>query len=151
MTGIRKVRVILGAVAIAVSVLASGALGLATANATAKPSPVLKVTPAVGLTNGRIVKVSGTGFKPHDQVYLVECLVKASGGGQCNTMGAVPVTITAKGLLPSTKFKVITGVIGNGKCGTKASNLKSCAISAGNASGGDSAVRPITFKAPKKK
>jgi hypothetical protein len=62
----------------------------------------------------------------------------------------VPVKITAAGVLPKTKFKVATGTIGNGKCGTLASNLRKCAVSVGNASGGDSAVFKIVFAAPKK-
>lgn len=39
-----------------------------------------------------------------------------------------------------------TGAIGNGKCETIKSNLKSCDISAGNISGGDSATTVITFR-----
>jgi hypothetical protein len=58
------------------------------------------------------------------------------------------VTITASGTLPSTNFNVVTGTIGSGTCGTSSSNLKSCALSAGNAVGGDSASAPISFRAP---
>jgi hypothetical protein len=64
-------------------------------------------------------------------------------------------TITAKGLLPRTSFKVVTGKVGTGKgagtCGTAKTNLKNCAVSVGNASGSDSGVGLITFKAPVKK
>jgi len=113
-------------------------------------SPKLVVAPSAGLKNGEVVKVRGYGFKAHDQVYIVECLVTAKGQAGCNTLGATAVTVNAKGILPVTKFKVITGAIGSGACGTKTANLKSCAISAGNASGGDSAVARIYFVAPKK-
>jgi hypothetical protein len=118
----------------------------------AKASPTLVVTPNANLTNSETVTVSGTGFTPNDEVYLVECLANSGGQSGCDIATATPVTISAEGVLPSTKFSVLTGTIGSGSgsgtCGTTASNLKSCAVSAGNASGGDSAVAPITFKAP---
>ncbi len=108
----------------------------------------LIVTPSTNLVKGQQVTVTGSGFTPHDQVYLVECQVKATGQNGCDVATATPVTISAKGVLPATKFSVVTGTVGSGTCGTKATNLKACAISAGNATGGDSAVAPITFKAP---
>ncbi|MGA2123043.1 MAG: neocarzinostatin apoprotein domain-containing protein, partial [Acidimicrobiales bacterium] len=104
--------------------------------------------------NGEKVKVSGSGFKPGDTVFIVECIVKAKGESGCTISNLVMVTITKSGDLPSSSFKVATGKIGsNAKqlCGTKASNLKNCAVSAGNETGGDSAVFPIAFKAPAKK
>ena len=149
MTTMRSVRVLVSVVAISAGAATSGLMGAATANA-AKVQPVLKVTPAAGLTNGKTVTVSGTGFKAHDSVYIVECLAKAKGGGQCNVAGAIPATINAKGILPPTKFKVVAGKIATGKCGTTTANLKSCALSAGNATGGDSASALIVFKAAKK-
>ncbi len=108
----------------------------------------LVITPSTNLVKGQQVTVTGSGFTPHDQVYLVECQVKATGQNGCDVATATPVTISAKGVLPATKFSVVTGTVGSGTCGTKTTNLKACAISAGNATGGDSAVAPITFKAP---
>jgi hypothetical protein len=52
--------------------------------------------------------------------------------------------------LPRHTFTVTEGKIGNGSCGTTKANLKNCAVSVGNAAGGDSAVAPIAFKSPKK-
>jgi hypothetical protein len=121
--------------------LAVGIFGVAGAAS----SPRVTVNPAVGLRNGQTVLVSGTGFKAKDHVYVVECLRKATGASQCKTLSAIPVTITATGVLPATKFKVATGKIGNGACGTALSNVNSCDISVGNAQGGDSATAPITF------
>jgi hypothetical protein len=94
--------------------------------------------------------VSGTGFKAKDTVYITECLATAKGEAQCDIDTATPVTISATGVLKKTKFKIITGTIGSGKCGTKASNLRSCAVSAGNASGKDTATKDIVFALPKK-
>ncbi len=126
----------------------SGALGGASAGAA---GPKLVVTPSTNLHNGEKVKVSGSGFKHGDAVYIVECSVKAKGATNCNVLNTVPATISKTGKLPLTTFRVTTGKIGNALCGTKTANLKSCAVSAGNASGGDSAVFPIAFKAPAKK
>lgn len=126
----------------------SNASNKVTPKAPATTGPKLVVTPSTNLKKGQTVTVSGTGFTPNDLVYVVECLNSASGQGGCDVATATPVTITASGTLPPTSFSVVTGVVGSGTCGTSPSNLSSCAISAGNASGGDSTSAPITFKAP---
>lgn len=108
--------------------------------------PRLAVSPASGLANGQTVSVSGSGFTPGDQVFLVECLVGATGQGGCDVSTATPVTVSASGQLPATSFSVVTGAVGTGACGTTPSNRAACAISAGNAQGGDSAVAPISFQ-----
>jgi hypothetical protein len=150
MPGFRNVRVIATVVVMATGVLAAGLLGTAVTAATAHK---VVVKPSTNLHNGEIVTVSGTGFKPGDTVYIVECLVKAKGQAGCNTPAGLPpyATISATGTFAPLKFKVTTGKVGNGTCGTKASNLKACAVSVGNATGGDSGVGPIIFKAPAKK
>ena len=125
--------------------------GLIASVASAAASPKLVVTPATNLHNGESVKVTGTGFKPGDSVYIVECLDTAKGESNCNILNTVPATISKSGALAKSTFKVSTGKIGNGKCGTATANLKDCAVSVGNISGGDSAVFRIAFKAPAKK
>ncbi len=104
------------------------------------------VTPVAGLRNGSKVKVSGTGFKAGDQVYVVECLATSTSQAGCDLKTLHPVKITASGVLLAFTFKVVTGKIGNGTCGTKASNLRSCSLSVANASKGDSARVRIAFK-----
>ncbi len=104
------------------------------------------VAPVKGLKNGSRVRVSGTGFKPRDQVYVVECLASSKSQTGCDLKTLHPVKITATGVLPAFNFKVVAGKIGNGLCGTKASNLNKCSISVANASKGDSASVRITFK-----
>jgi len=141
MTKSGTLRMTLGVFATAALLVTSGVL-----SAGAASGPKLTVTPSVNLKNGETVKVTGSGFKKGDFVYVVECLVGAKGGAQCNELGATPATITSKGVLPLTKFKVMTGSIGGGVCGTKPSNLKKCDVSVGNAQGTDSAVFPIVFK-----
>ncbi len=118
--------------------------------ASAVATPTLVVAPSTALHNDRVVKVIGSGFKPHDHVFLVECLASATGQSQCDINTATPATITAKGVLPRTKFTVVSGKVGTGHCGTALSNLKACVINAGNANGGDTASTPITFAPPKR-
>ncbi|HSN02164.1 MAG TPA: neocarzinostatin apoprotein domain-containing protein [Acidimicrobiales bacterium] len=113
-----------------------------------KATPHLFVTPSGSVRNGETVKVRGVAFKPHDSIYLIECLAKASGQSGCDMNTLTPVSVNAKGAFGWTKFKIASGKIGSGTCGTKKTNLKACAISAGNASGGDSAVFRITFVMP---
>jgi hypothetical protein len=144
----RAIRVVAVAALLSTGILTSGLINVGGAGAAATPK--LVVTPSTGLTNHKTVTVSGTGFKPKDSVYITECQANAKGEAGCDIDTAVPVTITSKGLLPKTKFKLVTGTIGNGKCGTAAANLRKCAVSAGNISGGDSAVFKIVFAAPKK-
>lgn len=144
----RTIRVLGVAAMLSTGVLTSGVLSATSASAAATPK--LVVTPSTGITNGKSVFVSGTGFKPKDTVYITECLATAKGEAQCDIETATPVTISATGVLKKTKFKIITGVIGSGRCGTKASNLRSCAVSAGNVSGKDTATKDIVFALPKK-
>jgi hypothetical protein len=106
----------------------------------------LHVAPTTGLKNGSKVKVSGTGFKVGDHVFVVECLATSTSEAGCDLKTLKAVTITGSGVLHAFSFKVLTGKIGNGSCGTKKSNLKSCSISVANASKGDSARVRIAFK-----
>jgi len=123
----------------------SGASNKVTPMASTKRT--LVVTPSKGLTNGETVKVSGSGFTPNDSVFILECLANATGQSGCAITGIpTPISITAKGVLPTTTFKVATGTIGTGTCGTTAANASACAISVGNASGGDTMGAVISFK-----
>lgn len=145
----RKSMIRIGASSVlAASVLVGGGL-VGVPSAFGAKTPKLVVSPSAGLKGGQTVKVHGTGFKPKDNVYLVQCLATATGGSQCNTLAALPVTINAKGDLPMTKFTLVAGSIGNGSCGTTKKNLKACEISAGNANGGDSASVRIIFRLKK--
>lgn len=148
MQGVRNFRIAIGVVVMTVGLLASGVVGVTAANA--KTTPVLTVKPAVGLKNGETVTISGSGFKAGDTVFLVECQRTAKGQSGCNTpTTSLPPSalISKSGKFSDIKFKVTTGKVGPGLCGTKASNLAKCELSAGNISGGDTASAPITFKA----
>lgn len=145
---VRRLRGVMSVTVVAMALAAGGAVGASVAGAATTPH--LTVTPIKGLKNGTTVKVSGKGFTPKDTLYIVQCIWNAKGSAGCSIASATPVTVSATGTFPATKFKVVTGTIGNGKCGTKKSNLNNCAVSAGNAAGGDSAVARIQFVLPKK-
>ena len=106
----------------------------------------IKVAPSTNLKKGQSVLVTGSGFTPGDHVFILECLASVHSSAQCNLSTLKSATISAKGVLPATHIKVLTGKIGTGTCGTKASNKKSCVISVGNASKGDAAIAHIAFK-----
>jgi Neocarzinostatin family len=145
----RGLRVALSVAVLGITGLSSGVFNVTSASAAAKPKIV--VTPSTNLKNGATVSVAGTGFKPGDTVFLVECVAKAKGEAGCAVNGIpTSVTITSGGKMPRATIKVKEGKIGNGKCGTTKANLKGCAVSVGNATGGDSAVFVIGFKAPLK-
>jgi hypothetical protein len=147
MTRVRNFRVAVGALVMAASILGGGLVGVATASA--KTKPVLIVTPALNLKNGESVTLTGTGFKPGDTLFLVECQRTAKGQSGCNaSVTSIPpsATVTKAGKIPPTKVKVVTGTVGPGKCGTTKANVNKCEMSAGNITGGDTASAPITFK-----
>jgi Neocarzinostatin family len=96
----------------------------------------LHVTPDSGLRGGEVVSVSGTGFTPRDQLFLVECLASAGSQSGCATATATLVKASSTGSFTAKRFRTHVGQIGNGKCGTTTAN----------ANGGDTASASISFK-----
>lgn len=141
---------LLSSVAIAAMIVGSiGMYGLTTATAQAATASTVVVTPSTALANGQTVVVTGSGFTAGDSVYALECLATATTSAGCDTATlAGPLTVSATGTLPSTTFKVVTGVIsGTATCGTSATDLGGCSIDVANASNGDAGTAPITFAA----
>jgi hypothetical protein len=106
------------------------------------------LTPSTGLSNTQSVTVAGSGFTPGDNVFAVECLETATTAAGCDASTAVPMTVSPQGQLPSTYFKVVTGKIGTGSCGTSVANYADCIVEIANASGTDRGVATIDFIAP---
>jgi len=137
-----------GAVALSLSALALPA--------GANPGYSITVTPDTGLVKGETVTVTGSGF-PYsssagvESYFMAECTSAVTGAlsaadtGDCNIGAVQPVTVTQAGTF-STKIKLVTGVVGNGVCGTKGHLI--CVIGVGNTTADGTAVQ-ITFKAPK--
>jgi hypothetical protein len=110
--------------------------------------PGVSLTPSTGLVNGQSVTVAGSGFTAGDTVYAVECLATATTEAGCDTSTAAPLTVSSTGQLSSTYFKVVTGKIGTGSCGTTAANYASCIIEIANTNGTDRGVATIDFVGP---
>ncbi|HVB51170.1 MAG TPA: neocarzinostatin apoprotein domain-containing protein [Acidimicrobiales bacterium] len=107
--------------------------------------PSVTATPATGLKNGDSVTITGSDFTAGLSVYAIECLASATGQAGCDVATATPITVGADGTLPSTTFKVATGTIGTGTCGTTAANAKDCVINVATVTGTDAGTTPIAF------
>jgi hypothetical protein len=110
--------------------------------------PGVAVTPSTNLTNDKTILITGAGFSPSEPVYALECLESATNEAGCDTGTATPIAVTSTGTLPSTSFQVVTGTIGNGTCGTSASNYDSCIIEVATITGTDVGVATIDFATP---
>ena len=122
----------------------------------ANPGYSITVTPDTGLVKGQTVTVTGTGF-PYstggavETYFMAECTSAVTGAlsaadtGHCNISAVQPVTVTQAGTF-STKIKLVTGVVGDGVCGT--TGHLTCVIGVGNTTADGTAVQ-VTFKAPK--
>ncbi len=110
--------------------------------------PGVSVSPSTGLTNGASVTITGSNFTAGDSLYAVECLETATTEAGCDTSTATPITAGSTGALPSTTFKVVAGPVGNGACGTTATNYADCIIEVATVTGTDRGVATIDFVAP---
>jgi hypothetical protein len=91
------------------------------------PAPSITVTPSKNLHKNEKVEVTGKNFPHKTSLVIVECNPKVlkNNSAACDSgiSHLVFVTTSSKGTFPKTAFKVVTGKVGNGSCGTKANNL----------------------------
>jgi hypothetical protein len=113
----------------------------------------LKVSPAKGLTNAKVVTVSGSGLPvttagKKNSFFIDECNAAVTGTlsvadePHCDISVAKALKVSKKGTFKTT-FKVATGTVGDGSCGV-AGHL-TCVIGVGD-TGGQGTVATITFK-----
>lgn len=132
-------------------VLALAGLGLVTALAAASPAsaePVLVVTPAVGLDPaGAFVVVSGSGFEPDAQLFVMQCRASSGDDHTCNSVGLRKVTTDATGSFTANAMRLV-GRFGATDCTVDACAVMTSAVSdhAGDRSQDRSA--PVQFAAP---
>jgi hypothetical protein len=118
------------------------------------PGLVVKVTPSQGLKTGQTVVVSGHGLpKPSGKPqtwFVTQCTAAVRGHvdpatdtPHCDITHAQALRVSTKGTF-SSRYHVITGIIGDGYCGT--TGHTACVIGVGTAQGMGTVVR-ITFKA----
>lgn len=116
----------------------------------------VKVTPGHNLTNGELVTVSGHGLTRSDDGanvtwFAVECTAAVRGRmnlttdtPHCDVADAQAIRVAHNGAF-STKFRVHSGIVGDGYCGTP--GHASCVIAVGTVKGQGS-VAKISFAAP---
>ncbi len=116
----------------------------------------VKVTPNTGLVNGQNVTISGRGlvrsYHGSAQTWFVtQCTGSVKGRmnpstdtPHCDITNAKAIRVGRNGTFTA-RFRVVTGIIGDGYCGT-AGHLR-CVIGIGTAQGLGTVVR-ITFKEP---
>jgi hypothetical protein len=88
---------------------------------------------------GQVIRVTGVGFVPNDEVYVQECFRSS-----CNIEGAIPARISSNGTLASTHFRLIGYFPKPLQCGSKATS--GCYLSVSNAPGSDKATVVINFR-----
>jgi hypothetical protein len=116
----------------------------------------VRVSPSRGLVDGQTVTVSGRNLartyagKPLTW-FLAECTARVQGRmnpsndtPHCDVTEAKAIRLSTHGTF-STHFKVETGIVGDGYCGSDGHDT--CVISVGNARGQGTVVR-ITFRDP---
>jgi hypothetical protein len=146
----------IGGVALVGGLLLS-AVGTSVPVASAASSPSLKVVPLSKLTNAQTVQVSGKHFLPSDSgnLFVLECVIgdNSPTGGGCDLSTVVNAgPINSKGSFGPVNVTVYSSGFSDadgGSCGTTKANAKACDISAGTASGTDTATKGIKFFVPK--
>jgi hypothetical protein len=142
----------------ALAVLATGAAIMAevAAPADAAVSVKVKVSPNHGLVNGQIVVISGHGLaRSYDGAaqtwFVTECnaavrghISPATDTSHCDITDAKAIRVAHNGSF-STHFRIRTGIIGDGYCGT--AGHPGCVIGVGTAQGFGTVVK-ITFGPP---
>ncbi|HUZ42424.1 MAG TPA: neocarzinostatin apoprotein domain-containing protein, partial [Acidimicrobiales bacterium] len=114
----------------AVALVMGGMAFFGAFSAGASGTPTITITPNTGLANLQLVTVTGSGFTPNQgfgTMAAVECIATATTSAGCDTVDYALVTSGPTGDV-SFQFSVRTGTIGNGTCGTSATDA-TCLIS----------------------
>lgn len=103
----------------------SGVVGAMSFVSEKAPVPKITVKPSKNLHNDEKVNIAGKNFPAKTALVIVECnpLVLKDQPAACAEIDVVSVTTGSKGTFPKTSFEVITGTVGNRKCGTTTKNL----------------------------
>jgi hypothetical protein len=141
-----------GSAVLALAVLAAAVVTAAPAQA-GSSALVVKVTPSRGLVDRQTVTLTGRGLtagggNPRTW-FVTECTVAVRGRmnpatdtPHCDLTDAQPLRVTQDGTF-SARYRVRTGIIGDGYCGT--AGHATCVLGVGTAQGLGTVVR-ITFK-----
>jgi hypothetical protein len=120
------------------------------------PAPTVRVTPSRGLVGGQSVTVSGRGLTHTSggaapTWFVIECTAAVRGRmnpstdtAHCDVTAARGIRVARNGSFATT-YRVITGIVGDGYCGTPAH--LTCVLGVASAAGRGTVVR-IGFKDP---
>ncbi len=95
---------------LALTAIGATAVGLGASAAAAAPAaaPNLSVNPANNLDpNGAFVVVSGTGFLPNVQLFVMQCRATSTTDHTCNSVGLRKVTTSPQGTFTANAMKVV--------------------------------------------
>lgn len=110
--------------------------------------PDVRAAPEVGLTDGQVVEVHGTGFSPHASVALAQCRSDANSTGGCDIFRFKYVTASSSGEFATT-FEVRSMLDAGGTTVDCAAEPGLCGVGAGNSADfTEGKVAPITFGDP---
>ncbi len=119
-------------------------------------APGLKATPTKGLVGDEELSFSGSGMPSNSTATLLECnasvLLTPGLLDACDTVDTTTAMAGSDGVVPAGTFIARAGTIGNGTCGTDASDLACLLVladvSPGGSIEGTPATLPITFVLP---
>lgn len=86
---------------------------------------------------GQVVTVTGVGFTPGDEIYLVECYKTV-----CNNLSITPTSVTQSGTIRPTHFRLLATT--EFRCGFK--TVTQCFLSASTMTNTDKAEVRINFR-----
>jgi hypothetical protein len=129
---------------------------LAASSASAGSGLAVKVTPNRGLVGGEAVTLAGRGLSRSGGAtsqtwFVIECtdavhgrMDPATDTAHCDVTAAQAIKVAHNGTF-STTYHVVTGIVGDGYCGTP--GHLTCVLSVGTAAARGTVVR-IAFRAP---
>lgn len=129
------------ALAVLLSVFSFGA-----SPASAEPS--LVVSPSSGLDPaGAFVVVSGSGFEPNSQLFVMQCRSTSTDDHTCNSVGLRKVTTDASGSFTANAMRLV-GRFGATDCTTTTCSVMTSAVSNHSDNRSQDRVAAISFAAP---
>lgn len=100
-------------------------------SASATTRPTLRLTPNANLHNGQLVRITGTGFIPREQVSVEMCLegTPPSASTGCDITVETEATTSVTGAFTA-RVKLLTGLGAGAGCGMSHATLTRCVLRA---------------------
>ncbi|MEO6987172.1 MAG: neocarzinostatin apoprotein domain-containing protein [Aquihabitans sp.] len=125
-----------------------GLLVVGPAQPAAAAGPQISVSPSSGLNpDGDFVVVSGSGFHPNSQLFLMQCRNDYGGDHTCNSIGLQKVMTSSGGSFNGARVKV-TGYFGSIDCTQTQCAVKTSAVAGHSGDRSQDVMSPLSFGAP---